>query len=213
MSARFFRAGGRSMLSVSAHVLGAAGGGVTSTTWDPSNKAANIALTGSNLIATESYPGYDRTKVRAIAGKTTGKWYIEATVGNVGQSNEWSLALCNASEDLNSGPLSGSTSTSYQSNGFVGANSISIGPYTTFAAGTVIGMAVDLDNNRMAWRRNGGAWENSANISTGSGMVDISFLTGTKYPVLQLASNDGSSPGQGTINASATPPSGFTLWG
>jgi hypothetical protein len=180
-------------------------------TFDPSNKASNIALSGGDYIATESTAGYGRTKARSLTGKTSGKWYVEATVNETGSENEWALSVCNSSVSMADGALGDANSTTYQSNSYVGANASYLGNYSTFTDGDVIGLFADLDNDRIAWSKNG-TWQNSANLSTGSGMVDISFLTGTKYFVFQTFNSDPAQLGKATLNPAATPPSGASLW-
>ncbi len=50
------------------------------TTWDPSNKGANVDLTGSNLVATKNNAAWQ--SVRSVLGVSTGKWYWEMTLAN-----------------------------------------------------------------------------------------------------------------------------------
>lgn len=50
------------------------------TTWDPSNKGANVDLTGNNLIATKNNAGWQ--SIRSVLGVSTGKWYWEMTLAN-----------------------------------------------------------------------------------------------------------------------------------
>lgn len=71
------------------------------TTWNPSDKAATIALSGGNLIATTSSTGGGTTfrSVRATNSKTTGKFFFEATI-NANGSTGWFVGLINATATL-----------------------------------------------------------------------------------------------------------------
>lgn len=50
----------------------------TYATWNPSDKSANITLSGGNLIAQSTSAASDY-QVRSTIGKSSGKWYWECT--------------------------------------------------------------------------------------------------------------------------------------
>src|SRR5438874_2030792 len=84
------------------------------------------------------------------------------------------------------------------------------------SAGT-IGIAVDLDNNKIWARPAGGAWSGaSGNPATNTGGNSISSVN-TGAVMLAWSGFDASAQDQGTLNTGATPfqvppPSGFSAW-
>lgn len=60
---------------------GGGGGGVPTVTWNPSDKHADIALSGGNLIATLTGANGARRAVRGTVGRSSGTVSFEVTVG------------------------------------------------------------------------------------------------------------------------------------
>ena len=66
--------------------------------------------------------------------------------------------------------------------GSVNHNGSNISGYTSFATGDIIGVAMDLDNHKVYWRKNDGAWLNSGDPTSGStGTGAQSLTTGKIY--------------------------------
>jgi hypothetical protein len=183
-------------------------------TFDPAVKASNIALSGGNLIATETDGGFQRMRVRTLPAKTTGKWYAECTATAVGSNNEWCFGLGDDTLVMEGGYFGTTNSAAYLSKGEAYANNVPLaGTWNTFGDGAVIGLAVDLDNHLLAWSVNG-VWANGANPAAGTGMVDISHLSGPLHAVLQMYSG-GAPYGAGTLGSgsyTSTKPAGYAAW-
>lgn len=163
------------------------------TTLNPSDKAAGVALSGGNLVITQSTAD---GSARSIASHTSGKYYCEMTVGNNPASYNHAFGVANASSVLTDPPGSPDTSSAalYSGDAMIyvagSASGVSAASYIT---GDTVGMAVDLANKRIWFRVNGGDWNGSPtnNPATNTGGADISALTGAIY-VLSHVNTSGS---------------------
>lgn len=191
------------------------------STWNPSDKAANITLSGGNLTVGAS--SITAGAVRSTSGKSSGKLYFENTWTNpTGGAGADGVGIGTATA-----ALSGATSLPGNATGgcivYVGGliryNGISTGVNIgAIATGQTHCVAIDLTNSRIWFRINGGNWNNSgtANPATNTGGIDISTLFPSNAPFAVVTKN-GSVPSCTTnFGASAftqTVPSGFTAWG
>lgn len=130
----------------------------TATTWNPADSA--VSLSGGNLIATNTVSGNTRFGVRSIFSASSGKYYWE-TVQNAQYTTigiaqiSWSIGSAN-SESL------GPQITYYNFSGgifTVGGGAALGGSWvnTTYTNSDVISVAVDLDNGKI-WFGKNGAW-------------------------------------------------------
>ena len=163
---------------------------VVFATWDPSNKSANITLSGGNLVATRAAGVSSPNAVRSTTSYTTEKKYAECTITNSpGTGGTTGLGLCNASFLFTGGGYVGSTNTGigYYSDGNVYRNNASVGTIATFTSGDVICMAVDATARLAWWRKNGGNWNNNgaADPATGANGIDISAVTGALFAAVE----------------------------
>ena len=127
---------------------------------------------GNNTIVTGSTSQTFNTSTLLM---TSGKYYVEAkpTVGSatldIGITGEPAV---NASQTL----ASRGTGYAYVSSGSVSNNGSSVGgTWSTYTNNDIIGIAVDLDNNKLYFSKNG-TWQNSGDPtsgSTGTGAVSI----------------------------------------
>lgn len=185
---------------------------------------AGITFSNGNLTAlggagmTLSTPGMAQSR----EGKKAGKWYVEFTCvavsGNgdgVGLIPAWGIPLT-----FIGGTLAGAHDQGwgyFTSNHVVHAASTQTSVNnTTWGAGDVIGMAIDLDNSLLWFNTNGGAWVGTSgtpNPATGTGGFSISGFNpalARVYPgvnlsgsAAQFTANFGASAFAGTV------PSGF----
>lgn len=169
-------------------------------TLNPSDKSANITLSGGDLTATGNGLWYS---VRATQGKSSGKWYWEITCTTVGGSGMFAGGIMNSSAVLTNYPGANVNGRGYHAaSGNIFNNGDTGVPGITYTSGAVIGVALDMDNGECKFYKN--------NTQSGS---TLTGLTGTWYPAL----SPGDFPSQGSIltvnfGASAltyTPPSGF----
>lgn len=142
------------------------------TAWDVLDKDPLWVLSGSNLIAT-SGTASRAIAVRTVSGKTSGKFYVEITPTGI--------TLGNTTITLT--PIPGGWDSTFgvhcyaNFNVYVNATptAVSIGGWI---GGDVISIALDLDNDLVWFRKNGGNWNGSAlaNPATSVGGIDISAL-------------------------------------
>jgi hypothetical protein len=115
---------------------------------------------------------------RAVAGTiqvTSGKWYAEFTVQNISGYPGVVKGLSSSSN-----PYSGTTEgyQYYGGDGNVYNQAASaVKTYSTYASGDIISVALDLDNGKVFFAKNG-VWQGSSNPVTGSNPA-ASSLTGT----------------------------------
>lgn len=156
-------------------------------TWDPANKGANIALSGGNLSETGG-----NGSVRSTKGKSAGKWYWETTL-NAGSIANKVAGIQSASGDL-------AQYTGADAFGFSfypeGPNKVNVSLFTAYgtkgAGGDIIGIALDMDNGKVFFARNG-VWQNSADPTLGTNAA-FTGLSGTYF-----ASNGATVAGQGSV--------------
>lgn len=182
--------------------------------WD-SAKLSAVALDGTSLIATASGAG------GAIGQGTnrTGKWYWEITLGSVTASSTVDgVGVCLGAASA-AGLTAQTSAIIYTIGGTVrsgGAQlNASIG---AIAAGSVVGIALDLDN-ALIWFRLGAAgnWNGSAtnNPATGVGGISIAGLARGPaydwYPAFAAAASGNTATANfGSSAFTGTAPSGFT---
>jgi hypothetical protein len=198
-------------MSPTGSLTGTATSPVVITTWNPSDKSAGVTLSSGNSVATNT--AFSWHAVRAVAGKSSGKWAFRVTPV-IGTTPEVYIGIATATASLSVGIGQdnnaygyGSTSGNVYKNGSVQAT------YFGYSSGQTIDVCVDLDNNRMWVRSSAGTgnWNNSgtADPATNTGGLDISSLAGTKYP----AWNGYNTSDSATLASFSPMPSGFSIWG
>ena len=133
-------------------------------------------LTNGNTTVTTPSSGY--SGVIGTMGASKGKWYFEfKPVSKTGDADEYSVGIAGASVTADNQPH-WKKSTGYEYLGVNGNyyNNDSGTSYgNTFTAGDIIGVAMDLDNNKLYFSKNG-TWQNSGvptSGSTGTGSIAI----------------------------------------
>jgi hypothetical protein len=192
---------------------------MANTTFNPSDKAAGVTLTGSNLIATASAGG--NVAVRTVDRQVSGQFYWEYTYTN---NTNTSCGLANQSVSMTGvAAASGNTPGTVlllPSGGSLVVNAVATGIlFGSIANGTVTGWALDL-TNRLLWVRIGAAgnWNNNAANSpvTGVGGVSVASVCGVGIPAYGLmGATNGNPSGAITANFGDTAftgavPSGYT---
>jgi hypothetical protein len=181
------------------------------TTFNPSDKSNNIALSNSNLTATASSVGGG---VRGTTARRSGKYYLEYTATTAGSN--FGVGLYTPTANL-AGGVTATGALLYVPGGIVWMNGGNRATYATYSAGAIIGLAVDLNNNAVWYRVNGGNWNNNVanNPATNTGGLALipTLLGASLYPGFDTTSAGDVC----TINAGgaafANPaPSGFLSW-
>lgn len=154
---------------------------VTYATRNPSDKNANITLSGGNLIATASNTAWK--SARANMGKSSGKWYWEVVTK---KSSGWRNAMIwvgPSTETLSSYVGTAATANSYYSynwkadakNRYNNNTNLTYG--AAFVLNDVIGVALDMDNWELTFYKN--------NVSQWT----ITGISWTMYPMVSPYDN------------------------
>ena len=129
-------------------------------------------LNGNNSYSVPS--GVWRYAISSL-GMSKGKFYMEQKIGSGG--NHFAGATDQYDNLLNTQTYAGSTSLSvgYYNNGnrYIGDNATSYG--NSYTSGDIIGVAIDIDNGKIYFSKNG-TWQNSGvptSGSTGTGAIDL----------------------------------------
>ncbi|MCJ2053977.1 sialate O-acetylesterase [Methylobacterium sp. J-070] len=187
---------------------------VSGTTFDPANLTAGQALSNSNRTLTSSTSS-NPNGLRAVAGFSTGKRYIEFTATNV-QTN-WQVAIAASGLSMTNGGngFAGfDTAVTIRWDGAVYKGSSFSNPMNLGALvnGDVIGIALDMTNKVYFVRKNGGTWYGNAGTGKdptvpAQGDPLPSGITATTY-FAAIAGNSG-----GAVTMNPTPssvPTGYS---
>lgn len=181
------------------------------STFDPANTSGAIILSNGNLTATQTGGSYDSAK--STLSYSTGKQYCEFTI-NTDASN-LGVGCCNSSYSNTDPPGYPGAFAWTNTSGIYLNGSHYTGSANNLIKGSIIGMAVDL-NNHLVWVTSDGVnWNTSyttGQVASGVGGYDISSLS---TPLYAVADQQGSG-GVITLNAGAvnnsfayTVPTGF----
>jgi hypothetical protein len=181
------------------------------------NGNSNILLTNGNLSVSSSTT-WDRG-VKATVGISSGKWYYEYTHGTVNAGTNpaadigWTKYTSLVNSYSNGGGGSSDTYLVQGSNGNKNNGGTNTSYGSAFTTGDIEMCALDLDNGKMYWGKNG-TWFASGDPAAGTNAA-YTGLSGTFFPLWYW----GLSPGTSGVLISNinfgqrpftyTPPSGF----
>ncbi len=173
--------------------------------WSPSDKSAGMVLSNGNRTT----DGSDGGVVRATVGKSSGKWYWEITPQagperDVGIANSTHTLATYCGGTANSWAYYGGDGNKYTNGGGAGYGA-------TFGAGDVIMFALDMDNGKV-WFGKNGTWQASGNPAAGTNAA-FTGLTGTIYPCIGGGDNGVAIANFGASAFTYTLPSGFSAIG
>jgi hypothetical protein len=156
------------------------------TTWDSGNKSSGITLSGGSLVATAA----SSTNPSVVATRcATGKVYWEVTVTT--QSSNFSVGFVGRSYNTGLGTLLGGDANGlgYRQGGAVVLNNATLSTIQTFTQGSVVQVALDLQNLLVWFAVGGGNWNNSgtANPATGVGGISFSAFAASYLPAFGAA--------------------------
>src|SRR5215472_5059826 len=191
---------------------------MANATWNPSDKATGITLSGGNLIATNNNGAV--SNVRAVDKQVTGKFYWEYTTNTIA-SVGIAAGYVSLTADINavfaalavqkSGAVALDGSSSFLIDG--ASTTANIGALVN---GSVVGIALDA-GARKVWLRLGAAgnWNGAAGRDPATGVGGISFTSlGVAFPIYPavtlVATNDQVTANFGDSAFTGTVPSGFT---
>jgi hypothetical protein len=188
-----------------------------SSTWNPSDKSANVALSNGNLTAqgtTTSDGG-----VRSTAPATPSKFYFEIVWSSNAGGGDTGCGVATSTAVLSSIGVSAVGAALVFVSGNIYVNGSNVGSIAMGSAPFTICVAVDLVNSRIWFRSGSGNWNNSgtANPSTNTGGLNIAALFPTNPAYAVMAVNGSTVPTYtanfGGTTFAQTVPSGFSPFG
>ena len=179
-------------------------------TLNPLTNGSGSALTNGNLDVTTTTSAFG--DIGATIAPSSGKFYVEFVIKSdadramIGIASDSTFATSTQFHTLVDGYAY------YSQSGVLYNNSNASTFGDTYGGGDVIGVALDKDNNRLYFSKNG-TFQNSANPSAGTGGVDISSVSGKPSFIIV---NDVSGQAKTSVAFNAgqrpfayTPPTGF----
>lgn|SRR5262245_2320498 len=200
--------------------VGSQGAASVTTTLNPSDKSANMVLSGGNLTGNISSGGDNGA--RATTSIASGKRYFEikAVDAGTGAGADTGCGIATSSAGLTTvGATPSNAALIYVPSGNIWYNNANTGiSLGTPAVGDVFCIALDMDNKRIWFRRNAGNWNNNASYdpSTNTGGISISsvFTSNAAYPIITIyAISVHLTANFGATAFAQSVPSGFAAWG
>ena len=190
--------------------------GTAAVTLNPSDKGANVTLSGGDLTATNTTT---RGNARSTTSHSSGKYYLEFTCTTGSNGFDLATGIANSSASLTTGPgWVGFNSVAKYNGADVLLNNVTLVTSTSSTPASLVCIAVDLDNNRIWYRVGSGIWNNNGanDPATNTGGGDISTMTGPFFVIISVE-DTGAGDGVLTVNFGATAfahtaPSGFGNW-
>lgn len=188
------------------------GGGAT-TTLNPSDKAANATLTNGNLTITSSS---GISGARSISSYSTGKFYAEFSIG-ASNASAYSreIGIANSTASLTAAGGDANSAVLFMGDPLLYINSGSTTTGLTYTNNDLVSMAVDLTNNRIWYRLNGGNWNNNVSNDPATNIGGVAIATPTRpvFVVVKVATSGAALTANfGATAYSFTAPSGFGNW-
>lgn len=176
-------------------------------TWNPSDKAANVSLSNSDLTAGSSSATFG--SVRATLGRSSGKYYFEVLCTTLGSTRTgigdgtFSLSTYVGNSSKSAGFTIGSNTNSGYTHTNSGTFALSNGDYLMFA--------VDMDADK-AWVGKNNTWQLSGDPAAGTNPW-LDAVSGTVYPATSVyETNVSFTLRTKTSQIAGTVPSGFSVW-
>lgn len=188
-------------------------------TWDSATATA-VTLSGGDLVATNTgtTSANQGAHVASSAGKSSGKHYFEFTATTWTAGNNVSCGVgTTASSYSNIGANATTGGVIYRS-GNMWANGTGHVGWGTIASNDIIGVAVDIDNGSIWFKRVGGGtvtnWNNSGTANPATNTGGWSIPAGTYVPFCTFGGTSGVANNVTTANFgggfTGSVPSGFT---
>ncbi len=172
----------------------------STTTWNASDKGAEVTLSGSNLVATI---GVSDDGVRSVVSKSSGKFYWEVTCTT---SKYFSIGVANSSASLTAVVGAGDVnSVTVNFNGTILTNGTNAtgSSITAFVEGDIIGVALDMDARTVGFNKNNGAFTTVSGAYVPAGDL-YAFVQGQGNPASAVTANFGATAFSGTVPAGYT---------
>ena len=196
--------------------------GVTSApvTWDAATVTA-VTLSGGNLVATNTgtTSANQGAKVVSTSGKTSGKYYYEITITTKATGANCGLGIGTTASTYTAIGTNATTGAVLYLSGGIWANGANSGSsLASRSTGDVIGVAVDLANRKIWFRKVNGTptnWNGSGTADPATNVGGVTVPAGTMIPFCVFGGTSGSTGNVLTANFGASAftaavPSGFT---
>ena len=155
-------------------------------TWNPSDKIGSVVLSNGNLTALAT-AAVGHSGVRSTVGVSSGKWYWEVIYAAIGKGNyTQNQCVSPVTTILTDSPYNGNVYSYCAANGYktcIGGTYVPYGSNWS-TVGDVISTALDMDNGKLWWAKNG-VWQASGNPVTGVNPA-CDGLSGTLYAMWKL---------------------------
>jgi hypothetical protein len=195
---------------------------LTTVSWNPADKHANISLTNFNWTSSGlAVGGGVHAKVRCTLGRSSGKWYWEYRYDNMSNTRQDFFGIAPSTTNLNQSV--GAQAGEYSIRAYREAVTCNGSPSHSYnlpapnymQPGSIIMIALDLDNGKL-WFGHNGSWLSTGDPAIGS-LPDCTGISGTLYPAISHYTRSGYSVGSATVRFSSgsftyPPPSGFTAF-
>ena len=173
-------------------------------TWNPVDKGAYIVLFNGNLSV--SLNANVKDAVRATESRSSGKWYWEIKIDTL---QEQCTGIGTSSALLSDYPGIDSNGYGYHKIGKKFHNNSLVNYGADYAAGDIIGVALDLDNGKI-WFAKNNFWQASGDPVAGTNSA-FSGLSETFFPMHGgYGISDDATARFFTEHQTYSPPSGFT---
>jgi len=161
-------------------------GTMTQTIDTPSNVFATMnALdnyyynsTFSNGNTTQTCNSSNYSFNTSTLGASSGKYYVEVKCASSGQIRNEIGIVDKVSTGTTNQIYGLANGWSWTANGSINNNSSVIATYSSYTTGDILSIALDLDNNKLYFAKNG-TWENSADPDAGTNGISITDPTST----------------------------------
>jgi len=179
-----------------------------------------VTLSNGNLTATHANNS-STAGARSTAIKASGKYYFEVTVGqhNASSSSRDCCGILLSTSSNYNDMLSTGTNCSLAMywSGAVFSNNVNSGKSLgAIVTGDVVGCAIDLDNRKAWFRKNGGNWNGlaigSENPATNTGGAVIAAGSYSPAVAFNWVTGDSQTANFGQSAFAAAAPSGFSNW-
>jgi len=148
-------------------------------TWNPDDIGPSLSLSNGDLTVEMASLGWS-TAVRANISKSKGKWYWEEKIGSAGLEYH-TMGILTSVPDLSNAIGVDDEGYGYEyANGQKKHSGSGTAYGDSFGPGDIIGTALDLDNGKIWWSKNG-VWQASGNPSTGNNAA-FTGISGTFFP-------------------------------
>ena len=175
-------------------------------TWNPLSSSSAYggqnAPTNGNTTFVSGETGTNYPAYWSTLGASSGKWYFECKMGSSGGAG----AMIGVSDQKQLTSYFGSGSYDYGYFGYDGTKFVS-GSATSYGNSygnnDIVGCAVDLDNNKLYFSKNG-TWQNSGDPtsgSTGTGAISIADASSTTTGFYFFTAGDSGNSDAPTVNA------------